>query len=49
VRLTTDEAAAELLAELVGAGVPVVAFHPLGGALEATYLSLTDATRPAAR
>ena len=44
VRLPSDEAAAALLAELVGAGVPVVSFQPLGGALEAAYLSLTDTT-----
>jgi ABC-2 type transport system ATP-binding protein len=42
VRLPSDEAAAALLAELVRAGVPVVSCQPLGGALEAAYLSLTD-------
>jgi ABC-2 type transport system ATP-binding protein len=42
VHLASDEAAAALLTELVGAGVPVVACQPLGGALEATYLSLTE-------
>jgi ABC-2 type transport system ATP-binding protein len=42
VSLPSDEAAAELLAELVRAGVPVVSCQPLGGALEAAYLSLTD-------
>jgi len=45
VHLATDEAAAELLAALVRDGVPVVAFSPLGGALEATYLSLTEQGR----
>jgi len=42
VHLPGDEAAAALLAELVRAGVPVVACQPLGGALEATYLELTE-------
>jgi ABC-2 type transport system ATP-binding protein len=42
VSLPSDEAAAALLAELVRAGVPVVSCQPLGGALEAAYLSLTD-------
>ena len=42
VRLANDEAAAALLAGLVRDGVPVVAFQPLGGALEAAYLELTD-------
>jgi ABC-2 type transport system ATP-binding protein len=42
VHLPSDEAAAQLLAHLVGAEVPVVAFQPLGGALEAAYLELTD-------
>jgi ABC-2 type transport system ATP-binding protein len=32
--------AAALLAALVGAGVPVVAFGPIGGALESAYLAL---------
>jgi ABC-2 type transport system ATP-binding protein len=45
VRLTSDDAAAELLAGLVRDGVPVVACQPLGGALEATYLQLTDQGR----
>ena len=34
--------AARLLASLVTAGVPVTAFAPLGGALEATYLDLME-------
>jgi ABC-2 type transport system ATP-binding protein len=42
VRLTSDEAAADLLARLVRDGVGVVAFQPLGGALEAAYLELTE-------
>ena len=45
VRLATDESAAALLAELVRDGVPVVAFQPLGGALEQAYLSLTEPGR----
>jgi ABC-2 type transport system ATP-binding protein len=34
--------AARLLASLVAAGVPVTAFAPVGGALEATYLDLME-------
>jgi ABC-2 type transport system ATP-binding protein len=34
--------AARLLASLVAAGVPITAFAPLGGALEATYLDLME-------
>jgi ABC-2 type transport system ATP-binding protein len=45
VRLASDEAAAELLAGLVRDGVPVVSCQPLGGALEATYLQLTEEGR----
>ncbi len=45
VQLVGDDAAARLLARLVRDGVPVVAFAPLGGALEAAYLSLTDRSR----
>ena len=41
VRLTGDEAAAQLLAGLIRDGVPVVACQPLGRQLEATYLELT--------
>jgi ABC-type multidrug transport system, ATPase component len=37
-----DPAAARLLAELVNAGVLVTSFAPLGGALEAAYLDLTE-------
>jgi ABC-2 type transport system ATP-binding protein len=42
VRLTSDEAAAELIAGLVRDGVAVVSCQPLGGALEAAYLELTQ-------
>ncbi len=45
MRLASDEAAAELLAGLVRDGVPVVACQPLGGALEAAYLELTEEGR----
>ena len=45
VHLAGDEAAAALLAGLVRDGVPVVAFQPIGGALEAAYLSLTEEGR----
>jgi len=37
-----EQNAARLLGELVGAGVPVAAFGPVGGSLEAAYLQLTD-------
>jgi len=45
VHLASDEAAAQLLAGLVRDGVPVVACQPLGGALEAAYLQLTEQGR----
>jgi ABC-2 type transport system ATP-binding protein len=45
VLLAGDEAAADLLARLVGDGVRVVAMQPHGGALEATYLQLTEESR----
>jgi ABC-2 type transport system ATP-binding protein len=45
VRLASDDAAAALLARLVRDGVPVVAFQPLGGVLEAAYLELTEEQR----
>ena len=45
VLLTGDEAAAALVAGLVRDGVPLVACQPLGGALEATYLQLTEEGR----
>jgi ABC-2 type transport system ATP-binding protein len=37
-----ETAAATLLAQLVAAGVPITAFAPVGGALEATYLDLME-------
>lgn len=45
VRLPSDEAAADLLAQLVGDGVRVVQCAPLGGALEAAYLDLVEDRR----
>ncbi len=45
VRLASDDAAAALLAGLIGDGVPVVSCQPLGGALEAAYLQLTEQGR----
>jgi ABC-2 type transport system ATP-binding protein len=42
VHLVNDEAAVALLAGLVRDGVPVVSCQPLGGALEAAYLELTE-------
>ncbi|HVM27977.1 MAG TPA: ABC transporter ATP-binding protein [Mycobacteriales bacterium] len=45
VRLDSDEEAADLLAALVRDGVPVVAFSPLGGALQAAYLELVEDER----
>ncbi|HEX5494010.1 MAG TPA: ABC transporter ATP-binding protein [Mycobacteriales bacterium] len=39
-----EPAAARLLADLVGSGVLVTSFAPLGGALEAAYLDLTQET-----
>lgn len=42
IALPSDEAAADLVARLVHDGVRLVACQPLGGALEATYLELTD-------
>jgi ABC-2 type transport system ATP-binding protein len=41
VRLAGDEAAAELITELVRKKVRLVSCQPLGGQLEATYLELT--------
>jgi ABC-2 type transport system ATP-binding protein len=46
VELESEQAAADLLARLVGAGVPVTAFAPAGGALEAAYLELVDENAP---
>jgi len=45
VRLGSDEAAVALLAGLVRDRVPVVSCQPLGGALEAAYLQLTQERR----
>ena len=42
VRLPSDEAAADLLADLIGKGVRVVSCQPVGGQLEAAYLELTQ-------
>jgi ABC-2 type transport system ATP-binding protein len=42
VRLASEEAAADLLADLVRKGVRVVSCQPVGGALEATYRELTQ-------
>jgi ABC-2 type transport system ATP-binding protein len=41
----TEEKASELLADLVGRGVRVVAFGPVGTALESAYLALTEERR----
>ena len=41
----SDEDAAALLASLVGDGVPVIAFGPTGGQLEAAYLALNKERR----
>ncbi|HEY3262838.1 MAG TPA: ABC transporter ATP-binding protein [Pseudonocardiaceae bacterium] len=46
VELESEQAAADLLARLVGAGVPVTAFAPAGGTLEAAYLELVDENAP---
>jgi len=45
VELTSDSVAADVLAGLVRDGVPVVSFAPVGGALEAAYLQLTETQR----
>lgn len=45
VELAGDAEAAELIAALVGDGVPVVACHPAAGVLEQAYLSLTEDRR----
>lgn len=42
VRLANDKAAAGLITRLVRDGVPVVSCQPIGGALEAAYLELTQ-------
>jgi hypothetical protein len=41
----SEEAAANVLAGLVGAGVRVVAFEPLGSNLESIYLAMTEDRR----
>ena len=45
VPLGSDAEAASLLADLVRAGVPVVACHPAAGVLEQAYLALTEDRR----
>ena len=45
VALTGDDAAADLVASLVGDGVRLVSVQPLGGALEGAYLDLTEGRR----
>lgn len=45
VELASDDAAAQLLASAVAAGVPVVSFAPLSGVLEQAYLSLDTERR----
>jgi ABC-2 type transport system ATP-binding protein len=45
IELGSDAEAAELIAALVGDGVPVVACQPAGGVLEQTYLALTEDRR----
>jgi ABC-2 type transport system ATP-binding protein len=45
VQVASDTEAADLLADLVAAGVRVVAFQPATGALEQAYLSLTEDRR----
>jgi ABC-2 type transport system ATP-binding protein len=45
VRLGGDEEAAELVTRLVHDGVRLVSVQPLGGALEAAYLELTEERR----
>ena len=45
VELGSDAEAAALLADLVRAGVPVVAMHPAAGVLEQAYLALSEDRR----
>jgi ABC-2 type transport system ATP-binding protein len=45
VELASDDEAVALIAGLVGDGVPVVSCAPVGGALEAAYLELTEEQR----
>jgi ABC-2 type transport system ATP-binding protein len=41
----SEEEAADLLAGLVGAGVRVVAFEPVGSNLESAYMAMTEERR----
>ena len=41
----TEARAAQVLADLVAAGVPVVAFEPVGSDLESVYLAMTEERR----
>ncbi len=45
INLAGEENAARFLSDSIGAGVPMVAFAPHGGALEQTYLSLNEERR----
>lgn len=45
IEIRSDAEAAELLAALIGDGVPVVSCHPAGGVLEQAYLALTEDRR----
>ena len=45
IQIGGEEAAARLLHDAIGAGVPVVSMAPSGGALEQTYLSLDEDRR----
>ena len=45
IQISGEEAAARLLRDAIGAGVPVVSMSPSGGALEQTYLSLDEDRR----
>jgi ABC-2 type transport system ATP-binding protein len=41
----SEDEAADLLTGLVGAGVRVVAFEPVGGSLESIYMAMTEERR----
>ncbi|WP_426593373.1 ABC transporter ATP-binding protein [Cellulomonas sp. McL0617] len=45
LEIDDDEGAARLVADAVGAGVPIVSLHPVGGALEHAYLALEEERR----
>jgi len=45
VEVAGDIAASELLAQLVGDGIPITAFAPSYGALETAYLAATEDRR----